>query len=52
MAKFVLNPEEELLRGLRPAQVRAIRRLWEGLTDLNAGELLPGGRGDAARAPG
>ena len=39
MAKFVLNPEEALLRGLTPAQVRAIRRLHEGDCDLNAGEL-------------
>ena len=39
MAKWVLNPEEEMLRGLRPAQVRAVRRLWQGLTDLDAGEL-------------
>ena len=39
MAKFVLDPEEELLRGLTPAQVRAIRRLYEGDCDLNAGEL-------------
>ena len=39
MPKFVLNPEEEMLRGLKPAQVRAIRRLWEGLTDLDAGQL-------------
>ena len=39
MAKFVLNPEEELLRGLTPAQVRAIRRIYEGQSDLDAGGL-------------
>ena len=39
MAKFVLDPEEELLRGLTPAQVRAVRRIYEGQSDLDAGGL-------------
>ena len=39
MPKWVLNPEEEMLRGLRPAQVRAVRALYEGECDLDAGEM-------------
>ena len=39
MPKWVLNPEEEMLRGLKPAQVKAVRAIADGKTDLDAGEM-------------